>query len=280
MVREPLELQESAGIKLFHFRGWNELHQALHGSRLSVGFTSRIGGLNVALHVNDDENAVIQNRRLLGRTLGIEPERWVCAEQVHGKRIEHVGRHACGAGFLHLSDAVPGTDGLMTDEPGVWLTSFYADCVPLYFYDPVHGAIAVAHAGWRGTVADMAGQVVDSMERRYGSKATELRALIGPSIGACCYEVDEFVADKVAELLSFDSATEHVLQSSIGSVGKYMLDLKRCNQLLMMKAGLLSDHIEMSQWCTSCRTDLFFSHRAEQGKTGRMAAWIYMDDQM
>jgi YfiH family protein len=289
---EPLQLQEAEGVTWFRYDGWE---------RVNVGFSSRLGGvsrapfatLNLALHVADEDDTVIANRRLLAKALHIEPERWVCAEQVHGNNVLAVERAQCAAGLLRREDALPDADGMMTNDDGVWLTSFYADCVPLYFYDPVHRVIATAHAGWRGTVADIVGEVLRGMVAKYGSDVREVRGLIGPAIGACCYEVDEQVRAAVAGVLADDenhqdgdssksskgvSALARVCKPSENGQGKYKLDLKRCNQMLMMKAGMLPQHIESSQYCTCCRSDLFFSHRGEQGKTGRMAAWMYMHE--
>jgi YfiH family protein len=153
----------------------------------------------------------------------------------------------------------------------------YADCVPLYFFDPVRHAVGLAHAGWKGTVGGIARMAVRRMTESFGSKPEELLAAIGPSIGVCCYEVDEAVAAKVRPVLEEigpePEQQERVLQSG-RSAGKYMLDLQTFNRLLLLEAGILSAHIELSHLCTSCNTDRFFSHRAEGGRTGRMVAWI------
>ncbi len=284
---EPLQLAEVDGVTWFRYGGWDDF--------VNVGFSSRLGGvsrapfaaLNLALHVADEDDQVIANRRLLAQALDIEVERWVCADQVHGNNVVAVGRAQCAAGLLSRGDALPAADGMMTNDRGVWLTSFYADCVPLYFYDPLRRVIATAHAGWRGTVADIVGEVLRGMAKKYGSDVREVRGLIGPAIGPCCYEVDEQVRAAVAVVLADDenhqggeagSALAEVCKPSVSGQGKFMLDLKRCNQMLMMKAGMLPQHIESSQYCTCCRSDLFFSHRGEQGKTGRMAAWVYMHE--
>ncbi|MNP43457.1 Laccase domain protein [compost metagenome] len=165
---------------------------------------------------------------------------------------------------------------MLTDVPGILLTSFYADCVPLYFYDHVKQVIGLAHAGWKGTVLGIASDMVNKMKEAYGCDIRDIRAAIGPSIGACCYEVDEKVMSHVYELekgiMGNNEYTGAWYQNKDN--GKSMLNLKEMNRHIMMKAGILPTHIECTTWCTSCRNDLFFSYRKDGGITGRMASWI------
>lgn len=260
--------------------------------QLSVGFTTRHGGvgsvpyatLNCAYHVGDDPEVVLNNRRLVTRKLGYEAEAWTCGEQVHGKHVAVIKAEDRSRGLLDRQSALQDTDGLVTNVPGVLLTSFYADCVPLYFYDPVQQAVGLAHAGWKGTVAGIAVSMVETMEREYGSRRQDIRAAIGPSIGDCCYEVDEAVMQHVRVWFDDspvndeykDSASKKAYRSVDN--GKTMLNLKECNRHIMMKAGILPDHIECTTWCTSCHPELFFSYRKENGVTGRMASWIGLEE--
>jgi len=244
-----------------------------HG--VTAGFTTRHAG-NVALHTGDDPAAVIGRRDRVGRMLGFAPDVWVCGEQVHGNHAEIVSRRDAGRGARSRATACPNTDALISDEPGLLLAQFFADCVPLYFFDPVNGVIALAHAGWKGTVLDIAGRTVAKMAESYGSEPEKMLAAIGPSIGACCYEVGEEVADKVRDLAAsrgLDLQSGEILKPGDGS-GKARLDLKKLNRQLMIKAGILPSRIEMSQWCTGCRKDLFFSYRKQQGTSGRMMSWL------
>nr|WP_328805119.1 peptidoglycan editing factor PgeF [Paenibacillus albicereus] len=254
---------------------------------LTAGFTGRSGGasgdawasLNLGLHVGDRDEDVIENRRRLIDALGWPEQSFVCGEQVHGCAVQAVGAADGGRGLTSRATAVPDTDALMTDEPGVLLVSLYADCVPLYFWDPVREAVALAHAGWKGTVLEIAHRMVEAMGERYGSMPADIRAAIGPSIGSCCYEVDEPVLARVRPLLAELAETGVVpLAEAIEmtSPDRGRLDLKELNRQIMIKAGILPTHIECSEWCTGCRTDLFFSHRMEGGATGRMASWIGM----
>ncbi|MFD2612820.1 peptidoglycan editing factor PgeF [Paenibacillus gansuensis] len=260
-------------MSLFYINSWMNAHP-----EVTAGFTSRSGGvskqpygsLNCALHVNDEDESVIRNRTLLAEALGLPAGSWTCGEQVHGNTVTIVEASDIGAGRLSRENAVQDTDALITNVTGVLLTSFYADCVPILFFDPVQKAAGLAHAGWKGTVQEIASNTVEAMHSAYGSRPEDILTAIGPSIGACCYEVDETVIAKVRSL-----QLEEPHYEDLGS-GKYKVDLKGINRQILRKAGILPSHIEISKWCTGCRTDLFFSHRKENGMTGRMASWIAM----
>lgn len=252
--------------------------------QLTAGFTGRGGGvssapwesLNIGLHVGDVADDVIENRRLLAEAIGWPFESWTSAEQVHGSSVYQVREEERGRGNLSMKDAIAGCDAIMTNVEGVLLTSFYADCVPLYYYDPEHRAVALAHAGWRGTVAGIAEETVSRMTEAYGTRPERLLTAIGPSIGGCCYEVDGAVVTEIERMigeLGLDEETAaRCLKPAAG--GKAMADLKEINRQIMIKAGILTSRIEITKWCTGCEVELFFSHRMEGGKTGRMASWI------
>jgi len=258
------------------------------GGSVTAGFTGRQGGvsrepwasLNMGLHVGDDDASVRTNRMRLADALGWSYESFTCGEQVHGCAVQAISRGDAGRGRDSRATAVPDTDALMTDEPGVLLVSFYADCVPLYFWDPSRGAVALAHAGWKGTVGGIARATVEAMGSRYGSKPADIRGAVGPSIGACCYEVDEAVLGRVRPLLgelaeAGIASADPVIHGETPGHGR--LNLKELNRQIMIKAGIMPSNIEVTQWCTGCRMDLFFSHRMEGGGTGRMASWIGME---
>ncbi|NIK75856.1 hypothetical protein FHS15_000956 [Paenibacillus castaneae] len=271
--------QSSMGPSLFLLSPWEKRY-----NRLSAGFTGRDGGvsttpwasLNMGLHVGDADRAVVANRQAVTTAIDWPFDAWTCAEQVHGNRVYQVEEADRGKGKNSLTDVIKDCDAIMTDKPNVLLTSFYADCVPLYFYDPEHQAVALAHAGWKGTVQQIASETIQAMTRAYGSEPEKLVAAIGPSIGGCCYEVDGSVIDGVQQLLKSlgVSSAEAEMMMSLSSNGKANLNLKEINRQIMIKAGILPIHIELTEWCTGCRTDLFYSHRKEGGPTGRMASWI------
>ncbi len=244
---------------------------------LVAGFSLRTGGcsqppyasLNLGLHVGDDPQAVIVNRRRLAQRLGMPFSGWTCAEQVHGTAVCQVTDERRGAGRTDAAEAIAATDGLHTNLPGVLLTSFYADCVPLFFLDPEAKAIGLAHAGWKGTVGRISVEMIRAFAAAYNSKPDQVYVAIGPSIGGCCYEVDEPVISRVR------SSTANWQQAVVAKEnGRYLLDLPLLNQLILEEAGVPSGRIARTAWCTCCRTDLFFSYRKEAGKTGRMASFI------
>lgn len=271
---EPFISGGSSNFSHFQIVSWTDNY-----SDLTAGISSRQGGVgeapfesfNLALHVNDQEGHVIENRKRLAEQLGFPFEAWTCGEQIHGNHIFVVTESDRGKGRESRDDAIQNVDGLITDQRGILLTAYYADCVPLYFYDPVAQVIGLAHAGWKGTVHDIAGEMIRTMHSQFGSKPEEILAAIGPSIGQCCYEVDSVVIRQLQEKMGSLEGNKAV---DTKENGKFMLDLKECNRQRLLKEGILPYHIEITRRCTSCQTDLFFSHRKEKGQTGRMAAWI------
>ncbi|MFD0682597.1 MULTISPECIES: peptidoglycan editing factor PgeF [unclassified Paenibacillus] len=280
---EPFLLQkEQNGCGLLYIKGWLE-----KDSGLTAGFTSRLGGvsehpfgsLNCGLHVQDVPGHVVNNRQLLAEALHAQLNDCTYAEQVHGNEVEVITKEHAGAGIHSREEAIQSKDAFITNQTGIFLHALFADCVPLYFYDPIHRAIGLAHAGWKGTVLQIAKATINAMQREYGTHPEKMLAAIGPSIQGCCYEVDEVVLTRVREVmaeLEIDNEAAGKNCSIYEYLGnyKYKLSLQQLNRQIMIKAGIMPQHIEISSLCTSCRTDLFFSHRKEGGKTGRMAAWI------
>ena len=278
---EPFAIDPTLGpdSPLLRLAGWE-------AGGLTAGFTTRRGGvsrpprdtLNTALHVGDDPDDAVANRKRVAALLGWPYEAWTCAEQVHGCRVQRVTGVHRGRGRDDRMTAIPDADALITDEPDVLLVLYFADCVPLYFVDEDTGALGLAHAGWKGTVLDVAGKTVAAMAEAFGTRPERLRAAIGPSIDGCCYEVDEAVLRHVRPLVaglpagSAEPEARPMIEQREG--GRAGLNLKEINRHLMIKAGILPSRIEMSKWCTGCRTDLFFSHRKEKGATGRMMGWL------
>jgi len=272
---EQKKAQDQPG--LFTIQKWMHEYPGL-----TSGFTSRLGGvskapcssLNCGLHVNDVPQDVVTNRERLAEAVGQPFEAFTYAEQVHSNEIIVVDEQHKGKGRLSRESAIQAKDGFITNQRGIMLCAQFADCVPLYFYDPVTGVIGLAHAGWKGTVLKISMATISSMTHTFGSRPEHIRAVIGPSIGACCYEVDETVAVRVREVLYDMPEIEAESVLSAKGNGKYMLNLQELNRIIMRQAGILSSHIEVTQLCTSCNTDTFFSHRKEGGSTGRMVAWI------
>lgn len=262
---------EHDGVPLLHLTGL----EALGGVR--AVFTGRRGGvsrrwdggLNWSLSVGDRPEAVRENRRRTLAALGLDPGSAVMGGLVHGNRVVAVeDGEADPAGDVRL---IPGADGLITDRAGLALIITAADCVPVYLYDPVRRAIGMVHAGWRGTVAGIAAEAVRAMRARYGCDPADIQAAIGPSIGPCCYEVDEAVAEPVRRY--FGGRAEALLRPSARD-GRHMLDLWAANRLDLESAGVGRVHVAGA--CTACQSDRFFSHRAEAGGAGRGAAVIVL----
>ena len=165
-------------------------------------------------------------------------------------------------------------DGLITDEPGLVISTFYADCVPLYFVDTVHRAIGMSHSGWKGTVGRMGAATITAMKREFGTEAEDLVCAIGPSICQDCYEVSEDVADAFKE--AFPGHTDEILLDKKN--GKYQLDLWKANEIVLTEAGVLKEKIAVTNICTCCNPDLLFSHRASHGKRGNLGGFIYLKE--
>ncbi len=264
---EPFQLDTEKGV--FWIRSWVERHP-----HLRMGFTTRSLGLdshhgNLALHVGDDVQRVLDNRTYIANLFKLPLEAITCAQQTHGANIVEVDDENHGAGALELESSIRDTDGLITNRHDTMLMLFFADCVPIYFFDPEKQVFGIAHAGWRGTVQNIATKMVRKFQEIYDSKSYNIHIVIGPSIGACCYQVDQKVMDLV----------ENVMHNEVDAVAKadgslhYRLDLKKMNQILLERAGILSSHIEVSELCTSCQSHYFFSHRKERESAGRMAAF-------
>lgn len=262
---------EQDGVQWFVFERFAELAWITHG------FSTRIGGvslppyaaLNLAFHVGDGLYNVVENRRRFCQALGLRLEDLTAGEQVHSDVVRVLTGEDRGCGAFTYDTALPGTDGFVTAEPGVVLSSYYADCVPLFIADPVRRAVALAHGGWKGTVKRIGARTIEAMHARFGTRAADCLVGIGPAIGPCCYEVDEQV---IAPLRAEFPQWEELAVPK--EKGHWDLDLWAANRRVFLDAGVPAEQIEVSKLCTSCRTDLFFSYRAEQGRTGRMASMI------
>ena len=246
---------------------------AAEGIAVPHCFTTRQGGvseghlasLNIGVHRGDDPENVAENYRRLGAALGFRQEDLVLTRQTHSDIVRVVGRDDAGKGLIQ--DAWPECDGLITNTPGVALAVFTADCTPILLQDPVTGAVGAVHAGWRGTAADIAGKAVRAMEKEFGCDPADIRAAVGPNIGRCCFATDADVPEAMVEALGRSALT---FIHSRG--GKYYVDLKQINARFLKNAGV--GYIEISDACTACRPDRFWSHRITGGQRGSQGAII------
>lgn len=221
-----------------------------------------------------DAAAVLASRRAWAARIGVDIGRAVAARQVHGARVRRVTAEDAGRGARSIAGALPDTDALVTDEPGLPLLMCFADCAPLLFHDPVRRVVGLAHAGWRGTVADIAGATVRAMVEWYGSRPADIRAGIGPSIGPCCYIVGRDVVEAWGRLAVEDA---RIARPVPGRQEQWRFDLRAANRALLERAGAPTGQVEDAAVCTSCRVADYFSHRAERGQAGRFAALIALD---
>lgn len=270
-----------AGFQLNKFHNLSYLtipSFAATGSAIHA-FSTRVGGispapfdsLNLAFHVGDDPGNVLTNRRRFCKALGIDSNSLVAGQQVHGDRVVTVNNVHIGKGAHSELDALAGVDALVTATPDLILSSYYADCVPLIFLDPVRRVTALAHAGWKGTVLRIGAKTVDHMREKHGCRAEDILAAVGPSIGPCCYEVDKIVISAVNACLP-----GHTGLMRPGRPGHWMLDLPEVNRRILLEAGIKSKNITMSGYCTACSNDLFYSYRRQKGRAGRMASFIML----
>ncbi|WNB90475.1 peptidoglycan editing factor PgeF [Bacillus sp. NEB1478] len=244
-----------------------------------AGFTTRTGGfstdsfqtLNMGFHVEDNPEKVQKNRLAFAEDIGFPIQNWVGTQQVHGTNIMKVTPQDIGKGSLDFESAIENTDGIYTEVENVLLTSLYADCVPLYFYSPENNLIGLAHAGWRGTVGKIGPKMVKLWCEKERVDIQDIKAAIGPAIGDCCYEVDEKV---ITEVRAAMGGREDNNVFSKNQSGKYQLNLQNLNEIFLINAGLSPENITKSHDCTSCKNDIFFSYRKENGKTGRMMSFI------
>ena len=250
----------------------------LLGKVAAHGFSTRQGGvstgrftsLNVSARVGDDPKSVQENRRRLLAVIGCDLNMGVAVSQVHGNRVVTVTHGDSGRGLIATAREPEEADALITSETDLALMVVAADCVPILFVDPRRHVIGAAHAGWRGTVAGIAQQTVHKMAADLGSRPEDVYVCIGPAIGACCYEVDTPVFDAMSG--AFPHHAAQVTQPA--RPGHWMLDLRRANFLQLREIGILPDHIDTLDLCTSCCTDMLYSERREGRPSGRFAGVI------
>ena len=236
-------------------------------------FTTRLGGvstgylasLNLGHNRGDDPQNVEKNFGILADLLGVTNDDFVLTRQIHSDIVVKVGR--ADRGKLMEREASPQCDALVTNEPGVTLVVFTADCTPILLHDPVTGAVGAAHAGWRGTAMGIAAKTALTMVREFGCAPGDIRAAIGPNIGFCCFETDWDVPEAMVNALGTE------VEPFIRPQGdKYYVNLKEINALWLRRAGV--ERIEISDACTVCRPDLYWSHRVTRGVRGAQGAVI------
>jgi YfiH family protein len=251
---------------------------------ITHGFSTRLGGVSTGMFsslnlgsgssvYHDSFDNIKENFIRITESIGVEPDSLVISDQVHKTVVRLVNNNDRGKGFTVPRDYKE-IDGLITNTPNVTLVTKYADCVPLFFVDPVKKAIGLSHSGWKGTVGRIGQITIDEMVCAFNSNPKDIIAVIGPSICADCYEVGEEVAVKFMYVFS-DNISAILLKND---KGRYQLNLWEANRRVLLDAGLSDEHIHISKVCTSCNHELLFSHRKTGGKRGSLAAFLAIKD--
>lgn len=275
--REVLAVKESAGVTYLSFPALEKTGLVSHA------FSTRLGGvskgdyatMNFSFTRGDNRDDVLENYARMARALDVKREKMVLTYQTHTVNVRRVTEEDAGKGVIRERDYTD-VDGLITDVPGITLVTFFADCVPLYFLDPVHRAIGLSHSGWRGTVKGMGRVTAEAMKEAFGSRPEDLIACIGPSICASCYEVGPEVAEE------FENAFSVRYHASIlekKADGKYQLDLWKANQIVLEEAGLKKENISVTNICTHCNPELLFSHRRSAERRGNLCAFLCLKEE-
>jgi len=264
--------KEEEGVPFLYFPALEQTGIVKHA------FSTRMGGvssgcfstMNFSFSRKDDPEHVRENYRRMAKALQVEENSFVLSEQEHTTNLLVVTEPYKGAGVL-FERPYHAIDGLLTDIPGITLVTFYADCIPLFFVDPVNRAIALSHSGWKGTLMEMGKVTAERMHREYGTKPEDLIVCIGPGICKNCYEVGEEVARKFRE--GFHASDPELVLSDPHN-GHWQLDLWTANRYILEKAGICPEHIHVSNICTRCNCDKLFSHRVTGEARGNLAAFL------
>ncbi|WP_261132704.1 peptidoglycan editing factor PgeF [Bacillus sp. Marseille-Q3570] len=249
-------------------------------NKVTAGFSTRHGGvsqepfqsLNLGLHVKDVDEDVIDNRMRLAEAIDTQLDQWVFADQVHGSEISKVKQTDKGKGSKSLESGIIGMDGLYTRERDLVLALAYADCVPIFFLSEESDIVGIAHAGWKGSVKGIAARMVDTWVTMEEVAVDSIHVFVGPSIQECCYEVDERVITQVDDSLDDEDPRPYTAKGN----SKYQLNLQHLNKQLLIRAGVPEKNVHLTKLCTSCNIERFFSHRKENGATGRMLGFIML----
>lgn len=251
-------------------------------SGIRHGFSTRLGGvsegvcasMNLSFSRGDREEDVFENYRRISEAIGFSMGSIVCSDQTHTANVRIVTKQDRGYGITREKPYTD-VDGLVTNETGVTLATFYADCVPLYLVDTVKKVIGLSHSGWKGTAGRIGKVTVETMVREFGSDPGDICVAVGPSICQDCYEVSEDVIEQFRAVFSEAQCGDMIIDKGNG---KYQLDLWKACCYNFLAAGILPEHISLPNICTCCNPKVFFSHRASQGKRGNLAAFMTLTE--
>ncbi len=270
-------VDDSSEVPLIRFTPFRK-----HGW-LSLGFSTRLGGvskgrfasLNLGFNRGDDQENVIENYKRVSKAMNGSYKNLVLSDQVHDTKVKYVDKTYIAGG--NIEKKLTGIDGMVTDVPGIILATSYADCVPLFFADPVKKVIASSHSGWRGTVGFIGSKTVKKMEEQFGSSPASIECIIGPSICQDCYEVSEDVINEIKRGYP-ENTWKDIFYCKNTTEKKYQLDLWAANFHQLLLAGLKKENIHISGLCTCCSNMVLFSHRASEGKRGNLNGFIMINE--
>lgn len=270
------ELKEKNHVPYIQFKNLSATGIVKHGFSTRKGGVSTgiFSSMNLNFKRGDDPDAVMENYRRMAAALNMRVEDMVLSDQTHTTNVRVITEEDRGKGILKPQD-YSDVDGMITNVPGIVLVTSYADCVPLYFVDPVRKAIGLSHSGWKGTVGHIGQKTVWKMHEVYGSEPKDIVAAIGPSICQSCYEVSDDVAETFRANFTADEAADILLDKGNG---KYQLDLWKANWYVLTDAGILPEHLSVTDLCTACHPDLLWSHRKTNGQRGGLSAFLSLID--
>lgn len=271
-----MNVKKRDGVTYLTYPAFEALPGIVHGFSTRLGGVSRgmYSSMNLSFTRGDDEEAVRENYRRISAAMGFSMEDIVTSDQTHTTNVYVVTEKDRGNGITRPRPYTD-VDGMATNVPGLVLATFYADCVPLYFVDPVHRAVGLSHSGWRGTVGKIGEVTVGKMREEFGSCPKDIYAAVGPSICQDCYEVSKDVIEQFCA--AFDEKYWNALFYPKPN-GKYQLNLWEANRRILMEAGICAEHISMPNLCTCCNPEFLFSHRASKGKRGNLGAFLGLLD--
>ncbi len=268
-------LEKEAKVPYLHFHSFDRQEW------LQLTFSTRLGGvskgylstLNLGWDRGEPRENVCENYRRYCASIGSKSEKLVLSDQVHETTVRYVDERDCAG--TEIVKKLKDVDGMITDIPGLVLATSYADCVPLFFCDPVKRIVASSHSGWKGTVAGIGEETIRKMHKM-GCQPEDIEVLIGPSICQKCYEISEDVAKQFATAYEADEMEQILQKGRVTGEGeqKYQLDLWAANWFQLKRAGVQPEHIHLAGVCTCCNHELLFSHRASHGKRGNLNGFL------
>lgn len=267
-----LEVKEVNGVTFLQYPIFNQLDVVKHGFSTRLGGVSsgKFASMNLTFDRGDHYELVQENYSRIASAIGVRKEHVVCSKQTHTNRVLVVDETYAGNGVIY-PNKLEDIDGLITNVPGLCLATFYADCVPLYFVDPIKKVIGLSHSGWKGTVSKISQETVRMMQEKFGCDIGDILVAIGPSICQDCYEVSEDVIEEFKKAYSAVYWPELFYQKENG---KYQLNLWRANEIALEEFGVAKEHIVTTNVCTCCNPELLFSHRASKGERGNLGAFL------